>query len=52
MVRAKSMLTLNVLMNGLLVGYLRKLPNGAMAFQYADVHATTAQKQQKKLPDF
>jgi serine/threonine-protein kinase HipA len=34
-VKTSRVVTLNVLMNGHLVGYLRKLPNGAMAFQYA-----------------
>ncbi len=35
MVRAKRIATLSVLMNGYLVGHLRKLPSGAMDFQYA-----------------
>jgi serine/threonine-protein kinase HipA len=35
-VSAKQVLTLNVLMNGRLVGHLRKMPSGAMVFQYAE----------------
>jgi serine/threonine-protein kinase HipA len=35
-VNSKRITTLNVLMNGQLVGYLRKLPSGAMTFQYAE----------------
>jgi serine/threonine-protein kinase HipA len=35
-VRAKHIATLDVRMNGRLVGFLHKLPSGAMTFQYAD----------------
>jgi serine/threonine-protein kinase HipA len=35
-VRLRDVVTLNVLMNGRLVGYLRKLPTGAITFQYAE----------------
>jgi serine/threonine-protein kinase HipA len=34
-VRAQHIATLNVLMNGSLVGFLHKLPSGALTFQYA-----------------
>jgi serine/threonine-protein kinase HipA len=34
-VRAKRIATLDVLMNGRLVGFLQKLPSGALTFQYA-----------------
>jgi serine/threonine-protein kinase HipA len=40
-VGTRRILTLNVLMNGRLVGYLQKLPNGAMAFQYAQAWLET-----------
>lgn len=36
MVSAKHIATLDVLMNGRLVGFLHKSPSGAMAFQYAE----------------
>jgi serine/threonine-protein kinase HipA len=35
-VSSKRITTLNVLMNGEWVGYLQKLPSGAMSFQYAE----------------
>jgi serine/threonine-protein kinase HipA len=35
-VRAKHIATLDVRMNGRLVGFLHKLPSGAITFQYAD----------------
>ncbi|HEY9828309.1 MAG TPA: HipA N-terminal domain-containing protein [Stenomitos sp.] len=35
MVNSKQSITLQVLMNGRLVGYLHKLSSGAMRFQYA-----------------
>jgi serine/threonine-protein kinase HipA len=41
MVRARRVESLNVLMNGRLVGLLRKLSSGAMTFQYADESLTT-----------
>jgi serine/threonine-protein kinase HipA len=40
-VNSKRITTLNVLMNGQLVGYLRKLPSGAMTFQYAEAWLKT-----------
>ncbi len=36
MVRPKQIATLDILMNGKLVGFLHKLPSGAMTFQYAE----------------
>jgi serine/threonine-protein kinase HipA len=41
-VRPKRITTLNVLMNGRLVGYLRKLSSGAMNFQYDEAWLETS----------
>jgi serine/threonine-protein kinase HipA len=41
-VRPKHVTTLNVLMNGRLVGYLRKLSSGAMNFQYNEAWLETS----------
>jgi serine/threonine-protein kinase HipA len=41
-VRQKRITTLNVLMNGRLVGYLRKLSSGAMNFQYDEAWLETS----------
>ncbi|MGB8703240.1 MAG: HipA N-terminal domain-containing protein [Thermosynechococcaceae cyanobacterium] len=42
MVNAKQIIALQVLMNGRLVGYLRKLSSGALTFQYAPEWLATA----------